>query len=67
MKTCGKASQKQTLEHKCLLSIEGDDASSGLKWMLFSNAIAFLPPVTYESWALESLLQPFAHHESLAI
>ena len=62
MKICGKASQKQMLEYKYLLSIEGNDLSSGLKWMLFSNSVVFLPPVTYESWALESLLQPFVHY-----
>ena len=30
--------------------------------MLFSNSVVFLPPVTYESWSMESLLEPFVHY-----
>merc|ERR1712176_1283815 len=44
------------------MSIEADDISSGLKWMLFSNSLLFSPPITYESWAMESLLEPFVHY-----
>jgi len=59
---CGKSSQKEILEYKYILSIQGNDVSSGLKWMLFSNSVVFLPPVTYESWSMESLLEPFVHY-----
>lgn len=51
----------EQLENKYLMSIEGNDVSSGLKWMLFSNSAVFLPPNMYESWAMEGLLEPFVH------
>jgi len=54
--------RKDLLKYKYLLSIEGNDLSSGLKWMLFSNSVVFLPPVTYASWAMEPLLEPFVHY-----
>jgi len=60
---CSKLTTKtQILKYKYILSIEGNDISSGLKWMLFSNSVVFLPPLTYESWAMESLLRQFVHY-----
>lgn len=50
------------LKFKYIMAIEGNDVSSGLKWMLFSNSVVFMPPITYESWAMESLLKPFVHY-----
>ena len=51
------------LKCKCLVAIEGNDVSSGLKWMLFSNSVVIIPqPIAWESWAMESLLQPFVHY-----
>jgi len=55
-------SQEEQLKYKYLISIEGNDVSSGLKWMLFSNSVVMLPPTTYESWAMEGLLEPFVHY-----
>eukprot|EP00816_Leptocylindrus_hargravesii_P010254 CAMPEP_0196822984 /NCGR_PEP_ID=MMETSP1362-20130617/85575_1 /TAXON_ID=163516 /ORGANISM="Leptocylindrus danicus, Strain CCMP1856" /LENGTH=830 /DNA_ID=CAMNT_0042202695 /DNA_START=296 /DNA_END=2788 /DNA_ORIENTATION=- len=49
------------LQFKYLLSLEGNDVASGLKWMMFSNSVVFLPPPTYISWFMESLLIPFVH------
>jgi len=55
-------SMKQMLQYKYLLSIEGHDMSSALKWMLFSNSLLFLSsPVSWDSWAMESVLLPFVH------
>jgi len=54
-------SMKELLRYKYLLSIEGNDISSGLKWMLFSNSVVFLAPITYASWAMEPFLKPFVH------
>eukprot|EP00978_Attheya_sp_CCMP212_P032104 scaffold123773_cov49-Attheya_sp.AAC.2 len=51
----------EQLLNKYLLSIEGNDVSSGLKWMLFSNSVVLMPPIQYESWAMESLLEPYVH------
>lgn len=35
----------------------GNDAASGLKWMLASNSVVFMPLPRVETWAMESLLQ----------
>ena len=54
--------KKEMLQHKYLLSLEGHDMSSGLKWMLFSNSCVFMVwLVTWDSWAMETKLQPFVH------
>jgi hypothetical protein len=53
---------KDLLQNKYLLSLEGNDVSSGLKWMLLSKSVVFMTAPTYESWALESQLRPFVHY-----
>lgn len=50
------------LRNKYLLSLEGNDVSSGLKWMLLSKSVVFMPAPTYVSWALETRLRPFVHY-----
>lgn len=58
----GPLSMAEQLRCKYLLSLEGNDVASGLKWMLASNSVVVMPPPTCESWACESLLQPFVHY-----
>ncbi|NCF92819.1 MAG: hypothetical protein GWQ05_17970, partial [Verrucomicrobiaceae bacterium] len=53
---------KEQLAHKYIISIEGNDVSSGLKWMLFSNSVVMAPPFAWESWAMEGKLVPFRHY-----
>jgi len=53
---------EEQLSYKYVISIEGNDVSSGLKWMLFSNSIAMTPSFTWESWAMEGRLLPFVHY-----
>jgi len=55
-------SMKELLRNRYLLSLEGNDVSSGLKWMLLSKSVVFMPDPTYESWALETQLKPFLHY-----
>jgi len=52
----------QQLKYKYIISIEGNDVSSGLKWMLFSNSIVLTPSFTWESWTMEGMLKPFVHY-----
>lgn len=60
---CGSyMSMKDQLKHKYLISIEGNDVSSGLKWMLFSESVVMTPPFVWESWAMEGKLQPYVHY-----
>lgn len=59
-------SMQELLRHKYLLSLEGNDVASGLKWMLLSNSVVFMPTPSYESWALESFLIPYIHYVPVA-
>ena len=62
----GKLSVEELLKHKYLLSIEGNDVASGLKWMLYSKSVVFMTPPKVESWAMEALLVPYYHYIPLA-
>jgi len=56
-------SKKSILRYKYILSLESASISSSLKWILFSNSLLFLvKPITYISYAMENLLQPFVHY-----
>lgn len=48
-------------QHKIIISIEGNDVASGLKWSLQSASVVLMPPPTRTSWAMEELLQPWIH------
>jgi len=50
------------LRSKYLLSLDGNDVSSGLKWMLYSNSVVLMPPPRYETWGMETLLKPYLHY-----
>ena len=49
-------------KYKYLLSVEGNDVASGLKWMLYSNSVVLMSPPTKATWAMEDLLLPFVHY-----
>ena len=57
-----KAEIKTFLQYKYIISIEGNDVSSGLKWNLLSNSIVFMPKPTMVSWFMEDHLLPFVHY-----
>ncbi len=62
--------EKQSLlemnRYKYLLSVEGNDVATGLKWMLYSNSVVFMSRPTVATWAMEDLLVPFVHYIPLA-
>ena len=47
--------------YKALISIEGNDVSTSLKWMLFSRSVVLMPQPTKTSYAMEELLKPWVH------
>ena len=53
---------KEQLHYKYIISIEGNDVSSGLKWMLFSNSVVLMAKPKWESWAMESMLEEYVHY-----
>ena len=50
------------INHKYLLSIEGNDKDSGLNWKLFSNSLVMMPKPRAVSWLMESKLIPDYHY-----
>lgn len=57
-----RLSLQRLLKYKYLLAIPGNDVSSGLKWMLYSNSVVFMPPPHKVSWAMEDKLVPYVHY-----
>jgi Glycosyl transferase family 90 len=53
---------QEFLQYKVIISLEGNDVSSGLKWNLLSNSVVLMPAPTKTSWAMEELLEPWVHY-----
>lgn len=58
--------QKLTIpEHRpfrYIISIEGNDVASNLKWVMSSNSIAVMPRPKFETWFMEGRLKPDYHY-----
>ena len=55
----------QMLENKYLLSIDGNDKASDINWKLASDSLVFMSSPKYESWLMESKLEPWVHYVPL--
>ena len=47
---------------KFIVSLEGNDVASNLKWIMSSNSIAVMPKPKYETWFMEGTLIPNYHY-----
>lgn len=50
------------LQYKFILSLEGHDVATNLKWIMSSNSIAVMPTPVYETWFMEGRLVPDYHY-----
>ena len=50
------------LDYKFILSLEGNDVATNLKWIMSSNSIAVMPKPKYETWFMEGTLIPDYHY-----
>jgi hypothetical protein len=50
------------LDFKFIMSLEGNDVASNLKWIMSSNSIAVTPYLTQETWFMEGTLIPNYHY-----
>jgi len=64
--TAPRISHEDMLKNKFLVSIQGNDIATNLKWILYSNSCPFMPIPTRESWAMEGLLKPYVHFVPIA-
>ena len=53
---------RELQEYKIIISLEGNDVSSGLKWILLSKSVVLMPSPKYTSWAMEEELIPWVHY-----
>jgi hypothetical protein len=60
-KTAPFISIKTMLQYKFIISIEGNDVSTNLKWILLSNSVVIQPIPKKCSWFMEDMLIPFKH------
>lgn len=58
---------KAHLTYKFLLSLEGYDVASNLKWILSSNSLCIMPKPEIETWFMEGTLIPNIHYAELDI
>jgi uncharacterized protein YfbU (UPF0304 family) len=55
----------EQLAYKFILSIEGNDVASNLKWVMSSNSLAVMPKPKFETWFMEGRLIPDYHYVAL--
>lgn len=61
-----KITIEEHLAYKFILSLEGNDVATNLKWIMSSNSIAVMPKPKYETWFMEGLLEGGKHYIEIA-
>lgn len=61
-----KLSIAEQLKYKFIVSVEGNDVATNLKWIMSSNSLCFMRRPRYETWFMEGRLQPGVHYVELA-
>ena len=56
---------RQQMAFKYLISIEGNDVASNLKWIMASNSLCLMPEPNYETWFMEGRLKADTHYGRL--
>ena len=51
----------EQLNYKFIVSIEGNDVATNLKWIMSSNSLCLMPRPTRETWFMEGTLVPGKH------
>ncbi|WP_168016687.1 glycosyl transferase family 90 [Halomonas salinarum] len=57
---------EEQLQYKFVLSIEGKDVATNLKWIMASNSLCFMAAPRFETWFMEGRLIPGYHYVQLA-
>ncbi|MEQ6886317.1 glycosyl transferase family 90 [Salicola sp. Rm-C-2C1-2] len=56
----------EQLGYRYIVSIEGNDVATNLKWILASNSLCLMRRPRYETWFMEGALEPDVHYACLA-
>lgn len=57
-----KISIREHLDYKFILSLEGNDVATNLKWIMSSNSLAVMPRPKFETWFMEGRLVGGKHY-----
>lgn len=60
-----RMSIREQQRYKIIISLEGNDVASNLKWAMHSNSVVLMPIPKYETWFCEGFLRPFEHYVPL--
>jgi hypothetical protein len=61
-----RLSIQDQLSFKYILSLEGVDVATNLKWIMSSNSLCFSQKLKFETWYMEGRLQPGVHYVEIA-
>jgi len=61
----GFLSIKDQLACKFIISVEGNDVATNLKWIMASNSLCFMARPRFETWFMEGTLVPEFHYVAL--
>jgi len=56
----------QQKRYRYIVSLEGNDVATNLKWIMSSNSLCLMPPPTYETWFAEARVEANVHYVPLA-
>lgn len=57
-----RMSIEEQLTYKYILSVEGYDVATNLKWIMNSNSLCFMVKPKFETWFMEGTLEPNVHY-----
>lgn len=58
-------SAQAQLGFRYIISIEGNDVATNLKWVMSSGSLCLMPKPKYETWYMEGRLEPGVHYVAL--
>ncbi|MBN9274818.1 MAG: lipopolysaccharide biosynthesis protein, partial [Mesorhizobium sp.] len=56
----------QQKQYRYIVSLEGHDVATNLKWIMSSNSLCLMPAPTYETWFAEDRIEADVHYVPLA-
>jgi hypothetical protein len=57
---------EQQRRYRYIVSLEGNDVATNLKWIMSSSSLCLMPPPKYETWFAEKQIEADVHYVPLA-
>lgn len=55
-------SLREQMRYRYIISLEGNDVATNLKWIMRSNSVCLMPRPSYETWFMEGMLEAGRHY-----